>query len=442
MSHHERILNILYDAGHEAYLVGGYVRDTLLHRSSKDIDIATAATPTQVQALFPDSEWVGAHFGVTLVKDGAETVEVATFRLDGAYSDSRHPDSVEFTADVREDVKRRDFTINALAMDLCGEVHDHVGGIRHLRDRLIVTVGDPDARFLEDALRMLRAVRFACQLDFTIEARTFEAIQRNASAIRQISAERIAQELNRILLSGRAAYGVQLLQSSGLLDLILPEISAMIGVRQNALHHPEGDVFTHTMGLLSQLQVGCSLTLALAALLHDVGKPTTAGVKDGQPTFYGHEDVGAEMVGPILSRLKYPSEVIQVVSAHVAEHMRFRVAQEMRPSKLYRFIRQPHFEELLALHRLDATAGSGNLTNAEFVEGVLAQVPPESMHPPRLLTGKDLIDLGLKPGPQFRVLLDALETEQLEGRIADRAQALAFIQSTTSPTYPTERRKP
>lgn len=437
---HTRILHTLNDAGFESYLCGGYVRDTLLDRESKDIDIATAATPEDVLALFPYSDFVGAHFGVVLVKDeGGETVEVATFRLDGAYKDNRHPLSVKFTTDVREDVKRRDFTVNAFMMDSKGTVHDFVGGLGAIQSRVIATVGVPEKRFEEDALRMLRAIRFACVLDFTIEERTFEAIKSCAHLIRQISSERVRDELNRILTSGRAALGIQLLLDSKLLECFLPEVKDLVGCNQNPVYHPEGDVYTHTLGLLERLEKGCSLTLALAALLHDIGKPATLAYKDGLPTFHGHEDVGAEMVSPILARLKYPTDVIEVVRAHVAEHMRFRVTQEMRRGKLYRFLRQPNFPELLALHKLDASSGSGNMKNAEFVESILNSVPPEKISPPKLVTGKDLIDRGLKPGPKFSVILEALETEQLEGRIASKPEAIAFItdflaaESTTTP---------
>lgn len=424
------ILAVLSAAGHKAYFVGGYVRDHLLGRDAKDIDITTSATPEDVVELFPSAERIGAHFGVVLVKgEEGGGVEVATFRLDGAYADGRHPSSVAYTTDVKEDLRRRDFTVNALVMDVNGVTFDFVGGFYDIEHRRIRAVGDATARFAEDALRMLRAVRFACQLDFTIEEGTLEGIRRNADRIRQISAERIQQELTRILTSGRAAEGIRLLERTGLLVHILPEVCDLIGVRQNPVHHPEGDVYTHTLSLLRKLDKGCSVTLALAALLHDIGKPATYGEKDGQPTFYGHEEAGAQMVGPILSRLKYPTEVIEIVREHVAQHMRFRVVQEMRRSKLYRFLRQPHFAELLALHRLDASSGSGNLANAEFVEQVLGAVPVEKIAPPRLVTGDDLIAFGLKPGPHFRELLDAVETEQLEGGVEDREQALLLVQA-------------
>jgi poly(A) polymerase len=427
MTLYQRVLTSLEEAGFEAYIVGGYVRDSLLNRPSHDVDLATAATPDQIRAIFPDSEIVGAHFGVTLIREGAESIEVATFRLDGAYSDSRRPDSVAFTTDFGEDVKRRDFTIGALAMTSSGEVRDLVGGLKDLAARRIVAIGDPDVRFREDPVRMLRAVRIACQLGFIIEDRTMFAILRNAQLLKGVSIERVQKELNSILTSGAAAHGIELLLQSGLLVLFLPEVRAMIGVAQNPKHHPEGDVYIHTLKLLSPLEAGCSLTLALAALLHDIGKPATAGVKDGQPTFYGHEEVGAEMVGKILSRLSYSSDVIDIVRSHVAQHMRFMGAKDMRQAKLYRFVRQDNFGELLALHRLDCGAGVGKAENAEFVEKVLGEVPLEAIHPERLLSGKDLIDFGLKPGPQFRVLLDALETEQLEGRIATKQGALSFI---------------
>lgn len=427
-----RVVRTLVDAGFATFYVGGSVRDSLLGRPEKDIDIATAATPAEVLDFFPDAERVGAHFGVVLVKDGSVSVEVATFRLDGVYENGRHPTSVQFTTDIREDVNRRDFTVNALVRDQDGTLHDFVDGRRDLELGVIRTVGHPHFRFKEDALRMLRAVRFAAQLNFRLADETFIGIRDKAASIVKISAERTRDELSCILTSGRASYGIDLLRQTDLLRYILPEVEALVGVQQNALYHPEGDVYTHTHGLLQKLEPGCSLTLALAALLHDIGKPATLGSKLGEPTFHGHEEVGAEIAAKILARLKYPIDVIETVRNHVADHMRFRVAREMRRSKLYRFLRQPNFQELLALHRLDALSGSGNLSSAEFVENVLAEVPPEKISPARLLTGRDLIDLGLTPGPQFGDILESLETEQLEGRITDREQALEYVQSRLS----------
>jgi poly(A) polymerase len=426
---HTRILSTLTGAGHSAYQVGGSVRDLLLNRPSKDIDIATSAKPEEVLALFPRSDFVGAHFGVVLVKDESTQIEVATYRIDGEYTDSRHPESVTFTGSILEDVKRRDFTINGLVMDKDGAVHDYVNGLPDLKAKIIRAIGDPRERFREDALRTLRAVRFACQLGFTIEPKTLEAIRHFAFRIQIVSAERVRDELSKILTSGRAAYGLRLLHQTGLLFYILPEALKLIDCPHNPLHHPEGDVFTHTIGLLVRLPKDCSLTLALAALLHDIGKPATLAFaeKDGLPTFHGHEDAGAPIAEKIMYRLKYPTDVVEIVVNHVAQHMRFRVAQEMSKSKLYRFLRQPNFQELLALHKLDAMAGTGNMRNAEFVESVLGDVPPERISPPRIITGKDLIELGLKPGPLFKELLEAVETGQLEGQISTHYEAMEFV---------------
>jgi poly(A) polymerase len=429
MKLHKHILKTLTENGHQAYLVGGYVRDTLLGRESKDIDIATSATPDQVAALFPDSEKIGAHFGVILVKGEDTSIEVATFRKDGVYENHRHPSSVSFTPSLEEDMKRRDFTINALAMEADGSVIDHGYGCVDLDDRLIRTVGDPLQRFEEDALRMLRAVRFACQLGFTIYPTTVWGIRRAAHLIEHVSAERVQQELSRILTSGKAAYGMRLLQKTRLLGYILPEVEQMIDCQQNPLHHPEGDALTHTIGLLVKLPKGCSLTLALAALLHDIGKPPTRGEKYEQPTFYGHEQVGADMTKIVLERLKYPTDVIETVTSHVRQHMTFRYVDDMRRSKLYRFLSQPNFNELLELHRLDAMSGPCNLEHYEFCKRVLAEVPPQVIKPERLITGKDLIDMGLTPGPKFREVLEKLETQQLEGEISTRDEAFDYLKA-------------
>ena len=420
-------------AGHEAYLAGGFVRDVKLGREPSDIDIATAATPDEIAALFPNSERVGAKFGVTLVKGDGIAIEVATFRLDGAYKDSRRPESVEFTRDWREDVKRRDFTINGMFVDWRGKVLDGVFGMRDIENRLIRAIGDPNARFQEDALRMMRAVRFAVTRNLRIEDEprtrgisTLEAIQINAPLIRKISSERIREELDKILMSGKADKGIALLLKVGLLDHILPEVAEMVGVPQNPKHHPEGDVWVHTLRLLAGLKEGCSITLALAALLHDVGKPGTIGWKEDQPTFYEHEELGARMTVAILHRLKYPNELVMTVRNMVAEHMRFRLVEEMRRSKLLRFVGQNNFDELLELHRLDAMAGRGNLEHYDAVKKLLAEVPPEVIKPVPLITGHDLIEMGFKPGPAFKEVLHEVETGQLEGGLRTREEARAF----------------
>lgn len=417
------------DADHQAFFVGGCIRNRALGLPYKDVDLTTSATPEEVAALFPESKLVGAHFGVTIVKHGDLEVEIATYRTDGSYSDSRRPDTVTFTTDVVEDLQRRDFTINALLMNRHGLLIDKVGGLEDIRRRTVRCVGDPYKRFAEDALRMLRAIRFAAQLDFRIEPETFRAIQKNASSITKVSSERIKDELSKILTSGQAGFGFKLLERSGLMTYILPEIEVLSACAQNPKHHPEGNVLVHTYLLLAQLKPGCSLTLALAALLHDVGKPGTYGEKDGQPTAFGHEELGAKMAAEILQRLKFPNDVIDTVVDLVAQHMRFRVVDEMKRSKLYRFLRQPNFTELLELHRIDALAGRGNLEHYEFCVKAMADVPPEILRPKRLVTGKDLIDLGLKPGPEFKAILEDVENAQLEKTITTREEALTFVKT-------------
>lgn len=397
----------------------------------KDYDLTTGATPSEVTAcFFPGAtKFVGANFGVSLVRVDGFDIEVATFRTDGAYSDNRHPDNVAFTKDVREDVARRDFTVNALLMNEHAELVDHVDGLVDLNRRVLRTVGDPVRRFTEDALRMLRLVRFAVQLDFDVHEDTAAAVTQLAETVRKVSSERVNVELSKMLLSDQADRALRLMDELGLLVHVLPEVSAMRGVDQNPAHHPEGDVFLHTQGLLSHMRPGHSLTLALSALLHDVAKPTTAvrNPETGQNTFHGHETVGAEMADAMLRRLKFPNEVTEVVVSHVAQHMRFMAVEQMRPATLSRFVRQENFAELLELHRLDCMGSDGDLKHHEFVEQFMRTVPETSLRPVRLLTGEDLKELGLKPGPQFRTLLEAVETAQLEGRVSTRDQAVALV---------------
>ena len=428
MERYRPILKILSDADHQAFFVGGCVRDHLLDRPSKDVDIATSATPEQVAALFPDSKLVGAHFGVVIVTLDGIDAEIATFRTDGCYSDTRRPDTVAFTTDVKKDLARRDFTINTLLMSSDGLVHDWTGGSADIAGKAIRCMGDPYKRFGEDALRMLRAVRFAAQLGFTIEPDTLEAIQKLATLVTLVSQERIKDELSKILVSGQAGYGFKLLERSSLMTHILPEIEALSACPQNPVHHPEGNALVHTYLLLAQLKLGCSLTLALAALFHDVGKPGTLDFKDGQPTAFGHEELGATMTGDILRRLKFPNEVIETVVQLVDQHMRFQVIDEMKKSKLYRFLRQPNFAELLELHRIDALAGRGNLEHYNLCVQKLAEVPEEVLRPVHLITGYDLILLGLVPGPEFKIILQAVEDAQLNGTVVTKEEAIAFAE--------------
>ncbi len=427
-----RIAGALHATGRRAYLVGGCVRDLLLGCDPQDYDVATDARPTEVLELFPKAQLVGAHFGVVLVHDGGAEVEVATFRSDHAYLDGRHPESVAFETDPRQDVLRRDFTINGLLLDpATGEVLDFVGGREDLKGKLIRAIGDPEKRFAEDHLRMLRAVRFAARLGFDIEPRTFEAIRTLRSKIRVIAAERVRDEIVRILTEGGARRGLELLDATGLLDEILPEVAAMKGVAQPPEFHPEGDVWTHTLMMLGGMR-SPSRTLAVAVLLHDVGKPPTFRIED-RIRFDEHAEVGAEMACRILERLRFSNEDIRQVEALVANHLRFKDVRNMRESKLKRFLRMDRFEEHLELHRLDCAMSHGWLDNYEFVKRKLAEAPPEALKPPRLLTGHDLIALGFTPGPAFSQILTTVEDAQLEGQLRTHEDALRFVEERFRP---------
>jgi poly(A) polymerase len=413
-------------AGHQAFLVGGCVRDLLLGLTPRDFDVSTDARPDRLMDLFPSSGRVGAQFGVVLVRDFFSQVEVATIRGDSDYSDGRHPDAVRFERDPKSDVLRRDFTINGLLMDPeTGRVLDYVDGRADLERRVVRTIGDPDTRFAEDHLRLLRGVRFAARLSFEIEAATFAGIQRRHGLIHKVAAERVRDELSRILTEGGARRGFELLDQTGLLADILPEVAAMKGVEQPPEFHPEGDVWTHTLLLLEQLHHP-TLTLALGALLHDVGKPPTFRVAD-RIRFDGHEERGVEIAHAILSRLRFSREVMGPVEALVANHTRFPQAGRMQGSALKRFLRMPDFAEHLELHRLDCMAGDRHLENYELIRKKLAEYPEERLKPPPLLTGADLIAAGYKPGPQFSRMLTAVEDAQLDGTIHTAGEAMAMV---------------
>ena len=425
-----QVLLALKKADFESYFAGGCVRDLLLGHAVHDFDVVTAATPEQVAQVFGVSKLVGSNFAVSLVKVGDVTTEVATMRLDGAYSDGRRPDNVEYTTNVKEDVARRDFTVNALLLNEYGQVFDYVGGLQDLQNGYLRTVGDPVRRFTEDALRLMRLVRFAVKLNFELDPDTQVAAQQMAGSLARLSGERLRDELSKMLLGPRPDQAVDMLDRLGMFRYVLPEVCAMHGVDQNPAHHPEGDVYVHTLGLLSHLQPGSSLTLALAALLHDVAKPVTAVRKPstGQNTFHGHEDVGAEMADTVLRRLVFPNEVVDVVVSHVKQHMDFLQVRDMRRGKLARFVRQENFAELHELHRLDSLASGGTkMDSYNFVADFLNEVPAERLRPARLVTGDDLVSMGLKPGPKFRELLEAVETAQLEGRLSTRDEALELV---------------
>jgi putative nucleotidyltransferase with HDIG domain len=419
----DAIIERLRGEGHAAFLVGGCVRDLLLGKTPKDFDVATSARPEELLRLFPGADQVGAHFGVVLVHEGGEHVEVATFRSDLGYADGRHPVAVEFETDPRQDALRRDFTINALLMDpASGEIVDFVGGRADLEARVIRAIGDPEARFREDHLRLLRAVRFAARLGFEIEAETFGAMRRLAASIQSVAAERVRDEIARILTEGGARRGFELLDTAGLLVEILPEIAAMKGVAQPPEFHPEGDVWTHTLIMLEGLREP-SLTMALGVLLHDVGKPGTFRIAE-RIRFDGHVEKGIEIAHALLTRLRFPNDVIAGAEALIANHMKFMETPRMRESTLKRFMRLPDFEEHMALHRLDCLSSHGHLDNYEFVRQKQAEVPPEALKPAPLVTGKDLIAAGFRPGPAFGVVLSEIEDAQLEGRISSAEEAL------------------
>jgi len=437
----EHICRTLRLAGHQAYFVGGCVRDILLHREPADYDVATDATPERVERIFPNSLTVGAKFGVVVVvqepdlsndaKAPSAMVEVATFRSDVGYSDGRHPDQVVYASTPQEDVQRRDFTINGLLLDpQTNEILDFVGGRDDLRAGIIRAIGRPEERFREDKLRMLRAIRFAARCGYAIEPETMRAIQLLAPEIQQVSAERLRDELTKLLTEGAARRGFELLAETRLLPELLPEISRMKGVEQPPQFHPEGDVWIHTLLMLEGLPPGSSPTLAWGVLLHDVGKPATFSPPsgpNGRIRFDRHVEVGTRMAEEICSRLRFSNDDTAQIASLVANHLRFKDAPQMKRATLKRFVRLDRFEEHMELHLLDCSSSHRNLDNYEFMRRFLAETPPEDVRPTRLLTGDDLIGLGFRPGPEFREILDAAEDAQLEGSIGSRDDAFAWV---------------
>jgi putative nucleotidyltransferase with HDIG domain len=421
-----RICAVLRKHGHEALLAGGCVRDTLLGVIPKDYDIATSATPDEVDNLFSRCVAVGAAFGVMLVIESEGEYEVATFRSDGPYKDGRHPSSVTFS-NAEEDAKRRDFTINALFMDAeSGEIYDFVDGRRDLDARIIRAVGDAETRFREDHLRLMRAVRFSCQLGFEIEPATLQAAGTCAAHIIGTSPERIRNELKLILTQSNPDEGILLLEQTGLLAHILPEVALMKGCEQPPEFHPEGDVFVHTLLCLRQLHQP-SFTLAMGVLLHDVGKPLTQTFED-RIRFNRHEKVGAFEAEKICRRLHVSNAQAQRIVWLVSRHMRIAAARDMRESKRRRLVREDAFEELLALFRADCLGSRGDLETYEWLKTYAEDLTPEQTRPPRFLTGHDLIDLGYPQGPDFKEILAGVEDGQLEGVILNRADAIDYVQ--------------
>jgi tRNA nucleotidyltransferase/poly(A) polymerase len=425
------ICDTLQRNGHQALLVGGCVRDLLLGREPADFDVTTDATPERVMELFPESIAVGAQFGVVLAPRDGLKVEVATFRSDVGYSDGRHPDRVVYSKTPQEDVQRRDFTINGLLMRHdTGEVLDFVDGQADLKAGVIRAIGEPDRRFAEDKLRMMRAIRFAARFEFEIEHATFAAIRRHAGAVTDVSAERIREELTKLLTEGAARSGFELLEKSWLLSIVLPEIAAMKGVPQPPQYHPEGDVWTHTLLMIEELPAGASPTLAWGVLLHDVGKPPTfkpASQTGDRIRFDHHVDVGVRMAEAICRRYRFSNEETEQIVALVANHMRFMDVGRMRTSTLKRFVRLPHFEEHMELHRLDCLSSHRKLDSYGAVQQFLAETPPEEVRPQRVLTGTDLREMGYIPGPLFSEILRAVEDAQLEGQVTTKPEAEELV---------------
>jgi poly(A) polymerase len=446
----EAIVERLRDAGNQAYFAGGCVRDLLLGREPKDYDVATSATPDMVLAMFKKTFAVGAHFGVVLVvspgPDASEIMtEVATFRQDGAYLDGRRPEAVRFSNSAAEDVERRDFTINGMLLDplklsatgnLAGSVLDYVGGREDLEAGVVRAIGEPRRRFAEDKLRMLRAVRFAARFGFAIERETEREIGAQSGTIGQVSAERVRDELTRMLTEGHARLAFELLERTKLLEHVLPEIAAMRGVEQPPQYHPEGDVWVHTLLLLEKLPAGASPTLAWGALLHDVGKPPTFERAPDRIRFHGHAEVGTRMAEAVCRRLRFSNEDTTQILSLVANHMRFGDVEKMKESTLKRFFRLPRFVEHLELHRLDCMSSHRLLRLYEFAKARYEQMPAEEVRPRLLVTGGDLIAAGYQPGPYFKQLLALAEDAQLEGRIRTRDEGLALVAEDAAPICP------
>jgi poly(A) polymerase len=442
------IVTTLRGAGYEAYLAGGCVRDLLLGRAPEDYDVATSATPDVVLDMFPRTFAVGAHFGVVLVAEPEGTgsgkpTEVATFRSDGAYSDGRRPDEVRYTTSAEEDVQRRDFTINGLLLDpfkvpgSCFDLRektsaireglvDHVGGLADLDAGILRAIGRPERRFEEDQLRLLRAVRFAARFGFAIEPATHAAMRHLAGRIHAVSRERVRDELSKMLTEGRARRAFELLDETDLLVQVLPEVSRMKGVAQPPQFHPEGDVWVHTLLLLEQLEPGCPLTLAWGALLHDVGKPPTFRVAE-RIRFDGHVEVGMAIGAEICRRFRFSNDETRQILALIQHHMRFADAGRMKASTLKRFFRLESFDQHLALHKMDCMAASGNLDHWRFVRERFEAMPEEDVRPTPLVTGRELIAAGYRPGPQFKEMLHAVEDAQLEGAVTTPEEALRWV---------------
>jgi poly(A) polymerase len=420
------IVKRLRENGYESYFAGGCVRDMLLNKAPQDYDITTNARPEEITKMFPQTIPVGAQFGVLLVLVEGQPFEVATFRHDGPYLDGRHPSHVRYGS-LQEDIERRDFTINGMVYDPVEDrIIDRVDGRTDLDAKRVRAIGKPRDRFEEDRLRMLRAIRFAANLGFDVEAETLAAMRELAPTIALVSWERIGEEMTRILTEGGAKKGFELLDDTGLLHVVLPEIDAMKGVEQTPDYHPEGDVFTHTMLTLGHLHSPTE-TLAYGCLFHDVGKPVCMRREEGRITFYGHTEKGAEIAEAALKRLKRSRLTWERVAYLVRNHLRHTQAPNMRVSTLKRFLGEEGIDELLELTRIDALSANGDLQFYEFCTQKLAELQEEELHPAPLLRGRDLIAMGLTPGPSFHEILRQVEEAQLAGELSSREEAMEWV---------------
>jgi poly(A) polymerase len=430
------IVRRLREQGFIALFAGGCVRDRILGVEAKDYDIATDARPEVVQRLFDHTVAVGAKFGVIVVVLEGEPFEVTTFRADAPYVDGRRPSSVRFGT-IEEDAIRRDFTIGGMYYDpLEDRVIDLVGGIRDLRAGVIRAIGNPYDRFEEDRLRILRAARFAARFNFSIDPATWAAMKRAAPTIVSISAERIGEELVRMMTEGGAARGMDILLESGLMNVLMPEVAAMIGCAQPENYHPEGDVYVHTRLAVSMLDPGCTETLAFGILFHDIAKPRCRAEQNGKVTFYGHTEQGAEMAVEILARLRRSRSVQERVAYLVKNHLKLTMAPRMRPATLKRMLAEDGFDELLEVARLDALASSSYLGYYHFCRRARARMAPAEIRPRRLIGGNDLIRMGFAPGPAFKTILREVEDLQLDGTLTSREQALEYVRSHYPPPHP------
>ena len=428
------IIGKLQEEGHVAYLAGGCVRDMLRGEIPKDYDIATSAIPEQITSIFSKTREVGVHFGVVIVIKDNQAFDVATFRNDGSYKDGRHPEDVTFS-NPEEDTARRDFTINGIFFDPISQKHiDFVDGRSDIEKKVVRAIGDPDLRFQEDHLRLLRAVRFAARFNYEIEEKTWKSIKLNASGISKISKERVRDELTKILLNENRVLGFDLLVDSGLMVHIIPEILQLRGCEQPPQFHPEGDVFVHTRLMLSLLKDNPSIELVLSVLLHDIGKPATYSFDEaaGRIRFNGHDKLGAEMSNQILRGLKFSNSIIEDVVQMVARHMTFKDVQKMRQSKLKRFMSRSTFSDEKELHRVDCLGSWGGLDNYDFLNEKIIEFANEPIIPAPLLTGKDLIELGWNPGPSLGETLNSIQDLQLEGTLNSKEEALEWVKANRS----------